>query len=292
MSIFTLSKFSADTVRERAEYFERESDALASFYLGRASKHLAVEGKPAKGHYDALMCGYSPVSGESLLSDHRRKCLLSPRSVIGFSTSIGLHKSLSVLYAGLCQDDQKLFLDALIAASRGLFTELEGISFFGSRTGRGGSGCIKGEAIALAYVHCTNRALEPHLHIHVEIPNICRCADGQWRTLAAAALYDRQAEVARLFDKHLIAELGARLSWLQSRFWSDERGISIPSIPAEVQDAASTRRKEVIEALANGAESKVEAAYATRQQKVDISLADLVEAWRDQFGSVVQALRG
>lgn len=48
MSIFTLSKFSADTVRERAEYFERGSDSLASFYLGGASKHLAVEGKPAK----------------------------------------------------------------------------------------------------------------------------------------------------------------------------------------------------------------------------------------------------
>lgn len=292
MSIFTLSKFTADSILGRAEYFERDSDSLASLYLGGASEHLALEGKPAKGHYAALMFGNSPVNGESLLSGHRRKCLLSPRSVIGFSASIGLHKSLSVLYAGLRQDDQKFFLDALIAASRGLFAELEGISFFGSRTGRGGSGYAKGEAIALAYVHCTNRALEPHLHIHVDIPNFCRCADGQWRTLAAAALYNRQADVARLFDKHLVAELGVRLPWLQSRFCSDERGVSIPSISAEVLDAASTRRKEVVEALDHGAETKLEAAYTTRQQKGDISLTGLIEAWRDQFSHSIRALRG
>lgn len=292
MSIFTLSKFSADTVRERAEYFERGSDSLASFYLGGASKHLAVEGKPAKGHYDALMCGYSPVSGESLLSDHRRKCLLSPRSVIGFSTSIGLHKSLSVLYAGLCSADQKLFLDGLVVASHNLFAELESNGFFSSRTGRGGLARIDGKAIALAYVHCTNRALEPHLHVHMEIPNLCRCSDGNWRTLAGAALYDRQSEIGLIFDKHLMAELGVTFSWLKDHFWSDDRGVSIPSIPAEVQDAASTRRKEVIEALANGAETKLEAAYATRQQKGEVDLSALTAAWRDEFSSAIQALRG
>lgn len=292
MSIFTLSKFAADSIQARADYFEFSADTLSSFYLGSAAGYLGLQGKPEPGHYLALMTGYLPASGESLLSDHRRKCLLSPRTVIGFSTSLNLHKSLSVLYAGMGEEDQQAFLGALTVASHALFSELESVLFFGSKTGRGGSGYIKGDSIALAYVHCTNRALEPHLHIHVEIPNLCLCTDGQWRTLAAVALYDRQIEVARIFDKYLVSELSARFPWLRDRFWSDDRGVSIPSVPSALIEAASTRRKEVVEALGHGSETNLDAVYATRQHKNGIDTAGLIVSWREQFCSAVQALRG
>lgn len=298
MSIFSMKKFHLDSLDARIEYFEwptlfgLSTDTLVSIYAGIGHALLGLNATPAQGGYGALTRGMSPVDGKPLVGEHRLKCLESSRTVIGFSTSLNLHKSLSILYAGLPAEDQKQFERALVRAILKTVLSLELNDTIGARIGRGGAKFVQASAVALCYVHCTNRALEPHLHVHVELPNLCRCPDGQWRTLDSTRLYSRQLQIALTFDEHLMKALCEFLPWLSGQLWSDDRGIYIPTIPAEIQIEASSRRKGVLEALGSGAQSAVAATYSTRESKKDMDLAGLLAGWREEFSSLVQGLRG
>ncbi|MFI1799013.1 MobF family relaxase [Streptomyces sp. NPDC020379] len=130
---------------------------------------------------------------------------------------------------------------------------------------------------------------DPHLHVHVNIAHMARCADGKWRTIAAGAEdLHRHARVineiaearlrARLIDKH-----GARFER------STETGAwELVGIHDEVRTAFSQRHQQIIEHVGEGAsrDQQKAAARATAEAKNEDEAAPR-ENWRTRAAAVL-----
>lgn len=108
--------------------------------------------------------------------------------VIGFSTAFSASKSISLLYASLDNDSQKFISESVLAASTDVMQQLKREGYFSARVKENGvNKTIGGEPVTLSFLHHLSRPTaknpDPHLHVHVEIPNYLICDDGKTRTI-------------------------------------------------------------------------------------------------------------
>lgn len=159
------------------------------------------------------------------------------------------------------------------------------------RRGRGGAAILPGEGfVAAAFRHRTSRSGDPHLHIHVVVANLARCADdGRWTALDGRQLYAWCRTAGFLFEAHLRAELTGRLGVE----WGPVRnGISdVAGIPRRVIDHFSQRRRQITQHMAEigslGGHAAQVAAYATRDAKdTTVPYAALKECWQARAAKV------
>lgn len=208
MTVFSADKFSSGDIAARAEYFEKGegilledgqeperstggedyyhrpgADTLLTEYLGQGAQLMELGINPQDGDYAALMSGTNPRTGKSYVTERRQGELQRGTGLAGYSTSFNIDKTLSLVYAALPREQQVLFEKAVMEASRRTMEYAEGKGYFGYRLGAQGVERHAGKMMAAAYLHFTNRNQEPHLHVHVEIPNACLGADGKWRPL-------------------------------------------------------------------------------------------------------------
>lgn len=206
------------------DYFLNSRDTILSEIVGTGSVALGLGGEPRSGDYELLFNGFNPRTGESFVSDVRRGQLdKDPKANAGFSTSFNVDKSLSLLYASAPKEVQQHFERAMMEAARRSIEQAEKRGIIGTRALKDSAPTDLGEAlrninlgengksledvpggiVSLNYLHFTNRAQEPHLHVHCEIPNLVLGEDGKWRTINARELYARQTEMAAMFDGYL-----------------------------------------------------------------------------------------
>jgi conjugative relaxase-like TrwC/TraI family protein len=131
---------------------------------------------------------------------------------------------------------------------------------------------------------------DPHLHVHVNIAHMAKCADGTWRTIAAGAedllrhahLVNEIAE-ARLRQK-LIERHGARFERSP-----DTGAWELVGIAEELREAFSQRHAQVVEEAGEGAtrDQQKAAARKTAEAKVDADAAAERTSWRDRAVSVL-----
>lgn len=302
MSIFTIDKFCADDISSRAEYhesgeehhsgledyyFQSGSDTALAEFAGSGTAKLGLGQVPQAGDYEALMNGINPRNGAVFCSKTRDTQLnTDKKTVAGFSTSFNLDKSMSLIYATLSRQQQITFEKGAMEATRRTIRHLEKRGVFSYRTGPQGSMSHPGEVVAANYLHFTNRNQEPHLHVHVEIPNLILGADGKWRTLDARELYRRQVEIAALFDSYLAQSLCRDLPDVAKYLETDpERsGLVVSGITHETVMNFSSRRREIQKALAEmgaeGAEAARGAAKRTRQAKAAVDALALCQDWK------------
>ncbi|MCO7577810.1 MULTISPECIES: MobF family relaxase [Pseudomonas chlororaphis group] len=320
MAIFTIDKFSAADIAARAEYFERgegqvRGDAneprsggedyyhapgagtLVAEFAGSAGAMLVLGIKPENGDYAALMSGVNPRTGESFVSERRQGELLRGTGLAGYSTSFNADKTISLLYASLPREQQVIVERAMMEATRNVFDFAERQGYVGYRTGAGGCERHNGKMVAATYLHFTNRNLEPHLHVHAEIPNACLGADGQWRPLDGAELFRRQTEYAALFDTYLARAIERDLPQVAKHLEVDlgRNGLRVAGISRETVLEFSTRRIEILQALeemgASGADSARGAAKRTREGKKEKDSDELRAEWREQLANLQQDLQ-
>ncbi|HGA2753458.1 TPA: MobF family relaxase [Pseudomonas aeruginosa] len=322
MAIFTIDKFTGGDIGGRADYFERGegrilddehdqvlstggedyyhipgNDTLLAEFLGQGAEAMGLGITPQNGDYAALMAGTNPRTGESYVPTRRQGELERGTGLAGYSTSFNADKTLSLVYASLPREQQIIFERALMEASRRVVEYAEAQGYFGYRLGAQGVDRYAGKAMAASYLHFTNRNQEPHLHVHVEIPNACLGTDGQWRPLDGGELYKRQAELAALWDCYLAHALSRDIPQLSKYFEVDleRNGLRVSGISRETVLEFSTRRIEILKALdemgASGADSARGAAKRTREGKKERDSDELRAEWREQLSNLHQDLQ-
>lgn len=125
-----------------------------------------------------------------------------------------------------------------------------------------------GVAIASFFQH-TNRAVDPHLHVHNVTLNRVLCPDGEYRALDGEDLLKQRFHFSAVSDRVLserLAELG-----LPSQVRADGMGREIPLVTSDVIDHYSVRRQQVTAATAQLVE--------TAQERLGRELTD-VELYR------------
>ncbi|HCF1624160.1 TPA: AAA family ATPase [Pseudomonas aeruginosa] len=322
MAIFTIDKFTGGDIGARANYFERGegqvlgdehdqvlstggedyyhkpgADTLLAEYLGQGAEAMGLGITPQDGDYAALMSGINPRTRESYVLKRRQDQLERGTGTAGFSTSLNVDKTLSLVYASLPREQQIIFERAMMEASRRTFEYAEKQGYFGYRLGAQGVDRYAGKAMAASYLHFTNRNQEPHLHVHIEIPNACLTPDGERRPLDGGELYKRQGEFAALFDCYLAHALGRDLPQLAKHFEADlaRNGLRVAGISRETVLEFSTRRMEILKVLdemgASGADSARGAAKRTREGKKVRDSDELRAEWREQLQNLHQELQ-
>lgn len=327
MSIQTVDKFSAKDISARAEYQEKgeeldrsgpedyyfkSNDTILREVVGQGAVALGLGSTPLAGDYEATFNGINPRTGESFVSEVRRGQIdKDPNAVAGFSTSFNVDKSISVLYASASPDVQRVIERALMEASRRSIENAEQRGILGTRALKekapesltealmvingGGEKRLEnasGGVISFNYLHFTSRNLDPHLHVHCEIPNLIIGEDGKWRTLNASELYRRQTEMAAIFDGYAYEAIKRDCPELAELLSVDfERGgLIAPCVSQELISKYSTRRNEIKDAMREqgltGADAARGVAKRTREGKEIVDGEALRAAWREEIGKL------
>lgn len=295
------------------DYFLNSRDTILSEIVGTGSVALGLGGEPRSGDYELLFNGFNPRTGESFVSDVRRGQLdKDPKANAGFSTSFNVDKSLSLLYASAPKEVQQHFERAMMEAARRSIEQAEKRGIIGTRAlkdsaptdlgevlrninlGENGKSLedVPGGIVSLNYLHFTNRAQEPHLHVHCEIPNLVLGEDGKWRTINARELYARQTEMAAMFDGYLYQAISrdcpdiARLMAVDF----DRSGLIAPCVSQDLMRQFSSRREEIKETMReeglSGADAARGVAKRTRNEKELLDPEELRERWRAEIGDI------
>lgn len=80
-----------------------------------------------------------------------------------------------------------------------------------ARAGRGGTETVPVKTVAAAFVHEVNGANHYHLHVHLEVHNVGRSADGKYRAFDNYPLFQRQQFYSLAFQGRLITALRQEL---------------------------------------------------------------------------------
>jgi conjugative relaxase-like TrwC/TraI family protein len=290
---------------EQAERYYEEEYRQGDYYLGEnepevrgewfgaGAERLGLSGATEREAFLKLLDGQSP-EGERLVKHSRGAGRMAHRA--GWDATFSAPKSVSI--AALVGGDERLRA-AHEAAVRTALREVE-------RETRVKWGATRTETrrtetmTAALFTHEENRNLEPQLHTHAVIFNMTYDAaargGGGWRGLESRGMYREQEHATATYR----AELAARMTELGYGIEIDELGApQIAGIGKEIRDGFSTRRREVVEAIAKAkakaaaagreltrrAEAQIgeNAARSTRGAKRrDVNPAELREDWRRQ----------
>ncbi|MEL0210118.1 MAG: MobF family relaxase [Novosphingobium sp.] len=125
--------------------------------------------------------------------------------------------------------------------------------------------------VAATFLHDVNRNNEPQLHVHSVIANATKASDGKWHAVHNDQLYRNQHLIGAVHNAELrarIEELGYETTPARNPI---DGAFEIKGVTRDAIEAFSTRREEILEALAREERSSPRerelAALATRQAK-------------------------
>lgn len=151
---------------------------------------------------------------------------------------------------------------------------------------------VKAGIISLNYLHFTSRALDPHVHIHVNLANLALAEDGKWTTLDAGEIYRRQIELAAVLDGFMHEEVqreAPHLAELMSVDF-DRNGLVVPCIPDDLVNHFSKRGNDIKQKAKKaglvGAEAKRAINKATRDGKKLVDPEKLRASWKAEIGDL------
>lgn len=205
-----------------------------------------------------------------------------PDAVAGFDLTFRAPKSVSVLWGVGTPALTQLLQAAHDAAVGEALAYLERSACWARR---GKDGCVQVQGAgfaAAAFLHRASRAGDPLLHTHVVAGNLTLGPDGRWTALDARHLYRHAKTAGYLYQAVLRAELTERLG---VRWLAVENGVAdIDGVPRAVIEHFSTRRREILEHMAEhgarSAKAAQVAALETRRAKHEPPVDRLHELWR------------
>lgn len=258
-----------------------------SQWFGEGAKALGLEGEVEQQVFQGILDGQVP--GGPLLGkiETGPEGALVREHVPGLDLTFSAPKSVSVL--ALVKGDP----DVIRAHDDAVKTALSFIEKRVLETRQSFDGVVSAttgqDMVAALFREESSRELDPQLHTHAVIANMVRGEDGEWRSLHNPALFQNKMLVGQIYRNELARRL-VNLGYEVER--TSQQGLfEVTAVPAEVRDAFSTRRKDILAQLrAWGRSDAVAAANAalhTRRSKQSAATGPLVEAWRsivDQLG--------
>ena len=201
----------------------------------------------------------------------------------GWDLTFSAPKSVSVAWATAPKQVRRSIQNAHFRAVKAALHYLE-LNVVESRLGKGGIERVPADLVVATFEHGTSRALDPQLHTHALVVNLCVRPDGTTGTILSDGLYSNKLLAGALYRLQLAAELRNELGFnlVQKKTWFEIDGIDKP-----ILDFFSTRRKQIEHELARRglatAEAAAFAALTTREVKdVVPPRHELFEKWQGQ----------
>ncbi len=164
-----------------------------------------------------------------------------------------------------------------------------------TRRGKGGAHHESAKLVFALFEHSTSRALDPQLHTHALMLNVGLREDGTFGALETHEFYRHKFSAGALYRAELAYQLEKRLGMecLREKF-----AFEIMGVPEALIDRFSTRRKEILEALAlldaDGAIASEKVALMSRTAKKEESRENLDAKWKqvgESLGWTTKQLR-
>lgn len=242
------------------------------------------------------------VAVAQIEAEERRREAEIARPVAAFDLTFSVPKSVSTLWALADAATQTAIYRAHQDAIATALAWAEQNVFF-TRTCAGGA--VQDEVrgvVAAAFDHWDSRAGDPHLHTHVVVANRVQTADGKWRSIDSKTLFRYTVALSELHEGVVHDLLTDRLgvAWTQrARRHSAVPRYDIGGVPDALIEEFSTRTRdiaaakdELIAAFAteHGRQPtnvevlklRQQATLATRPDKQQSTLAQLMATWRDR----------
>ncbi|MGW1088418.1 MobF family relaxase [Streptomyces sp. NPDC002596] len=212
--------------------------------------------------------------------------------VRGWDLVLDLPKSDSVLQGLMGSLDERELRGLVHQAKRDMFAQLE--SWVGYAVGSEDGQPVRiatGGLMAWSVEHQAARPMgdgqpgDPHLHLHVTIPNMALCEDGQWRSIANSGqdLHRHASALDALFKARVRALMYERFGVRRER--NERTGAwEIVGIPEHVRDEFS-RRAALVDATAGAGASREEKAVVslqTRRAKHAVDATTMRDSWRQR----------
>lgn len=182
----------------------------------------------------------------------------------GTDVTVSAPKSVSVLYA---LGDTKVAAQVRAAHQTAVGQVVEYLESVAGHALRGHQGdgqrathIATAGWIAAGFEHHTSRAGDPQLHTHLVVPNLLHGADGKWSAVDAKAIYRHALTGSYLYHAVLRGELTARLG---VEWTTPVKGIAeVAGLPPDLLTTFSTRRRQILDAMAQAGTSGPDAAQA------------------------------
>lgn len=271
----------SEVASAREDYYAAEGGA--GRWTGRGAQEMGLAGELKLGQLLAGLQGFHPETGEALSRNAGEK------HKGGWDLTFSAPKSVSCIWAVADPETRAAMESAQNAAAARALLFLEESGAFLSRS-RNDSAPVEGVAAAM-YQHGTSRNADPQLHTHVAVLNVqpdgtAMDFDTRWK-MAAGAVYR--------------CELAAAMQKLGFQTEADGKSFRVAGVPEAVEKEFSTRRAEIVEALAEkglkSAKAAEVAALSTRKGKEPTTRAELFQDWQTRAAAhgldqeTVQALR-
>lgn len=256
----------------RGDYY-LEAGEPPGRWRGRGADRLGLAGDVSRADFESLLAGELPGGRAGV----QRRDTTGRRA--GYDLTFNVPKSVSVLWAAggreLRGRIERLVDESVDEALR----FLEETSAF-TRRGQGGLRHERADLVVAKFQHGSSRNLDPHLHVHAFLLNVCLREDGTAGTLYGPALFRAKMAAGALFRAELSARLERELGLSVAR---DGSSFAVDGVPKGLADRWSSRRHEIEEALArrglSSAKAAGVAALDTRREKSVVPRRELFARW-------------
>jgi conjugative relaxase-like TrwC/TraI family protein len=223
-------------------------------WWGKGAEVLGLKGEVRSRALQALLKGYD-LDGKRLTQNAGAK-----RRQPGWDLTFSVPKSVSTLWSQADEKTRHEIQTAHFEAVKAALSYLQDEVAF-TRRGKGSLQIEPAKLIVATFEHGVSRELDPQLHTHALVMNASVRMDGTTGSILSKPVYQHKMAAGALYRAELAWQLERRLGVECER---DKRSFALKGVPEKLNDAFSTRRHVVLEALqARGLESAAAAATAT-----------------------------
>jgi conjugative relaxase-like TrwC/TraI family protein len=259
---------------------EALSDQVEGYWLGSGSEILALPGNVKQRHFNNLIDGYHPKSKQKKLvsnAGHSKRqggwdlVFLPPKSVSVVLSQLPKPSSEKKI---ILEEHHKAVEKALDVMSSYILTRRYDNNVFWSE---------KANLIIAGFTHYVSRQLDPLLHTHAIVINLCFREDGSTGSIQSRQMYVLQKQIGTLYRAEFAKCLEERLGLSIVRH---DGSFEIAGIPERVIQYFSKRRAEImahVELLGfDSPGTRKIANFETRSEKIHRNREALFLDWREQ----------
>lgn len=265
-----------------ADDYYVDSGEVPGFWHGDGAKQLGLSGAVDKKKLRNLFGGFSPDGKTALVQNAGKEDRVS-----GWDLTFSAPKSVSVAWSLAAPEVRERIEAAHRQAVEKALSYLEDEGGL-TRRGKGGKHFQNVGLLVAAFQHGTSRALDPQLHTHALVMNVCVRSDGTTGTIWSKKLFEHKMTAGALYRAELAAVLQNELGLSTRR---TAHGFELGGVSTALMAEFSKRRQEIQSRLGglglSGAVASKVATLDTRNTKVPISHGHLFAEWQrvgEEFG--------
>lgn len=225
-----------EVVEGREDYYVVSAESPGR-WSGALTERLGLAGVVDQADLRAVFEGVQPGTDLRLRSTRVSR--------VAFDFTLSVPKSVSLLWA-LGDDRMATEVVAAVETANRVALEFLEREACGVRRGHAGVEHLPGDGFVTAsFRHGTSRAGDPQLHIHNLIANLSVGPDGRWSAINSELVFRWGFATSHVFECVLRSELAGRIGTLYTPL--EQGTCDIAGIPAEVREAFSQRRSQIVE---------------------------------------------